>query len=72
MFEKVKSWFKNSLTLFSARVWALVGVVTSVVAAADWSPLLGMSGLDRKQVAFIGAVILAQALNTEIARRRTL
>jgi hypothetical protein len=67
MWEKIKSWFKHSVTILWARVVALFGVVTAAV--------VNVGGIDM----FHGAisdkvwpwVLVAFGMLTELARRRT-
>lgn len=72
LLSTVENWFHNSATIFVARTTAAAGFVTAVMGGLDWSPLLGMSGLDRKQVIVMGAVVVLIGVSHEIARRRTL
>lgn len=65
-------YFKDSATILVARITALSGFITGVMGALDWSPLLGVSGMDRRQVITMGAVVLLIGVSHEIARRRTL
>lgn len=73
--EKVKSFFKNSWTIFVARATALTGLATATMATMDWSPLLTMNvqtGFSKAQALWLGGVTFIQGLMVEIARRRTL
>lgn len=69
---KLLHWFRNSATIAVARVTSVAGFATAVVGGLDWSPLLGMSGLDRKQLIAMGVIVLFIGISHEIARRRTL
>lgn len=74
MWEKLKGWFKYSLTIFWARLQyiggALVAGAILVFANYDYTKLLdGFSWEDILHM--LGAVIIA-AIITEITRRRTL
>lgn len=62
-------WFRDSQTILVARITAASGFVTAVVGGLDWSPLLGMSGFDRKQVIIMGGIVLLIGVSHEIARR---
>jgi len=64
--------FHDSATILTARITAVSGFVTAVIGGLDWSPLLGITGFDRKQVIALGGVILLIGVSHEIARRRTL
>lgn len=75
MFEKIKSWFKNSATIVIARLTMLVGFITTVCASIDWSPLTMMnlsSGFDWKQALQIGIGLFLQGVLIELARRRSM
>ncbi len=71
-----KTWFdslfRDSATLVVARITAASGFITAIIGGLDWSPLLGMSGFDRKQVIVMGGIVLLIGISHEIARRRTL
>jgi hypothetical protein len=66
---KFKPTFRNSHTIVVARITDVGGFITAVLGALDWSPLLGLSGFDRKQMIATGAVILLIGISHEIARR---
>lgn len=73
--EKVKSFFKNSWTIFVARFTAVAGLITAALGAMDWSPLLGLNiqtGFSKAQAIYLGVITFVQGLMVEIARRRTL
>lgn len=65
--EKIKSWFKSSVTIFWARLQMFVGASVGFLAALDFAPIAGI--LPPKWSA---VVIFASGVVTEIARRRTL
>lgn len=69
---RVLSWFRNSATILVARVTAFSGFVLAVLSGLDWTTLIGINPADRKTSAYIGLVVLAHGLVTEMARRRTL
>ena len=64
MWERIKTWFRHSLTIFWARVQMVLAVVWGVLVTADLSPLLPPKWLPIWLV--ISGVV------TELARRRTL
>lgn len=69
----VKAWFKDSETIFLARMEVLVGFIIAVVGAMDWSPLMTFdlsSGFDTKQLLIVGGMIIVKGVISEIARRR--
>lgn len=63
-----RSWYTFE-SLVVARFTSLSGFVVGVVGSLDWSPLLGLTGFDQKQMMFTGGVILLIGLSTEVARR---
>ena len=67
-----QKWFNDSATIVVARITAVSGFITGVLGVLDWSPLLGISGMDQRQVITMGAVVLLIGVSHEIARRRTL
>jgi hypothetical protein len=73
MWAKVKSWFRNSLTIFWARVQWFGGILSAGLIAAfsgyDFSQLTSMTAKDAFKM--LVAVAVAGVL-TEIARRRSL
>lgn len=73
MWERIKSWFRNSLTIFWARVQWFVGILSAGLIAAfsgyDFTQLTTMTWKDAFKM--LCAVAVAGVL-TEIARRRTL
>ncbi len=71
MWDKIKAWFKNSLTILWARAVALAGLL---LAAAE--PLLAdpnVSGAIQSvlQPKLIPYYVIVIGLVTELARRRT-
>lgn len=75
MWQRIKAWFKHSATILWARIVGLGGLVFAVLeATADLFELPGIREniqllLDPKYVPYY---IIAIALVTELARRRTL
>lgn len=41
-------------------------------AAMDWSPLLGITNFDKKQVMYLGGISFIKGIFTELARRRNM
>lgn len=76
MFNKIKSFFSNSATIFLARMTALAGVATTTVGAFDWSPLWSVfttgTNFNKQQLIMIGIGVIGMGITTELARRRTL
>ena len=57
-------WFKDSLTVVWARIQMVLGVILSVVAAVDMSPIIPPRWLP--------LWLIASGVITEFCRRRTL
>lgn len=62
MWSKIKAWFKDSETIFFARLQVLAGAVWAVLTAADLSPLL--------EPKWLTVWLIASGIITELARRR--
>lgn len=67
----LETYFRDSWTIVVARVSTFGAFVTGVIGALDWSPLLGLSSFDRKQMLITAGIVLAIGVSTEVARRRT-
>lgn len=71
MWEKIKAWFKHSMTILWARVVALAGILL----AAGQALLVDANVTGTIQAAlqpkFIPYYVIAIGLVTELARRRT-
>lgn len=62
LWTRVKNWFKDSETLFWARLQVFVGILIEVVAMTDLSPVL--------PPAWIPIWFIFSGVLTEILRRR--
>ncbi len=73
MWDSITSWFRNSLTIFWARVQWFGGILSAGLIAAfsgyDFTQLTSMTLKDAFKM--LAAVAVAGVL-TEVARRRTL
>lgn len=73
MWNRIKAWFRNSLTIFWARVQWFVGILSAGMIAAfsgyDFTQLTTMTWKDAFKM--LCAVAVAGVL-TELSRRRTL
>ena len=73
MLEKIKTWFKHSLTIFWARFQYVIGILSAGMIAAfsgyDFTQLTTMTLKDAFKM--LCAVAVAGVL-TEVTRRRTL
>lgn len=71
MWDKIKTWFKNSVTILWARVQVLVGLVAASAMALASDPDVTSAVQSVLQPKFIPYYVIAIGLITEIARRRT-
>ena len=71
MFSKIRSWFKNSVTIFWARMQVVGGVAAATVMALTSDPNVTNAIQTALQPKYIPYYIIAVGLITEIARRRT-
>jgi len=71
MWDKIKAWFKHSLTILWARVVALAGILLAAGQALLADPNVTDAIQTALQPKFIPYYVIAIGLVTEIARRRT-
>jgi hypothetical protein len=71
MWDKIKAWFKYSLTILWARVIALAGLLLAAGEALLADPNVTGAIQSVLQPKFIPYFIIAIGLVTELARRRT-
>lgn len=71
MFDKVKAWFKNSLTILWARVVALGGLILGVMQGLTADPNISAAIQSMLQAKYIPYYVIAIGIITELARRRT-
>jgi hypothetical protein len=71
MWNKIRSWFKNSITIFWARVQVLTGFAVASLMALASDPNVTGAIQTALQPKFIPYYVIAIGLITEIARRRT-
>jgi hypothetical protein len=71
MWNKVKAWFKHSLTILWARIVALVGLLLAAGEQLLQDPSINSAVQSALQPKFIPYYVIAIGLITEIARRRT-
>ena len=73
---RTKAWFKHSETIFLARLYALIGAITTFVGSMDFSPFWDTfktgTWLTSREVITIGIGILGSGIAFEIARRRNM
>lgn len=61
MWDKIKAWFRDSETIFWARLQMAAGTIWTVLVATDLSPVL-----DAKYLTYW---LIASGVITELARR---
>jgi hypothetical protein len=71
MWEKIKAWFKHSITILWARVVALAGLLLAAGQSLLADPNVSGAIQSVLQPKFIPYYVIAIGLVTEIARRRT-
>lgn len=71
MFDKIKSWFKYSVTILWARLVALGGIVLGALQALSADPAINDAVHAALQPKFFPYYVIAIGLITELARRRT-
>jgi hypothetical protein len=71
MWDKIKAWFKYSLTILWARVVALAGLLLAAGEALLSDPNITGAIQSVLQPKFIPYYVIAIGLVTELARRRT-
>jgi len=71
MWDKIKAWFKHSLTILWARAVALGGLLLGLAQALSVDPAINDAVRTALQPKFIPYYVIAIGLITELARRRT-
>lgn len=71
MREKIKAWFKHSVTILWARFVAAIGLVLAAGQALLQDPNVTGAVQSALQPKYIPYYVIAIGLVTEIARRRT-
>jgi hypothetical protein len=71
MWNKIRSWFKNSVTILWARTQVLAGLIVATLMALASDPNVTGAIQAALQPKFIPYYVIAIGLVTEIARRRT-
>lgn len=71
MWNKIKAWFKHSLTILWSRVVALGGLLLASAQALVADPSVNDAIHAALQPKFIPYYVIAIGLVTELARRRT-
>jgi len=71
MWNKIKAWFRHSVTILWARLVALGGIVLGAMQALSVDPAINDAVRTALQPKFIPYYVIAIGLITELARRRT-
>jgi len=71
MWDRIKAWFKHSVTILWARGVALLGVLLAVGEALLQDPNVTSAIQSALQPKFFPYYVIAIGLLTELARRRT-
>ena len=71
--DKVKAWFKDSMTILWARIQYVCGIVAAgAIAAFSGYDFTQLTSMDAKSVFKMLIAVTVAGVLTEIARRRTL
>ena len=71
MWDKIKAWFKHSVTILWARAMTLGGAVLATLVSLSGDPNVSGAIQSVLQPKFIPYYVIAIGLITELARRRT-
>lgn len=71
MWEKIKAWFKHSVTILWARIVALAGVALAMGQSLLGDPNVNSAVQTILQPKLIPYYVIAIGVLTELARRRT-
>jgi hypothetical protein len=72
MWDKVKAWFKHSLTILWARIVALVGLLLAASDSLLNDPNLSAAMQSILQPKYVPYFVIVIGVVTELARRRTI
>ena len=73
MLDKIKAWFKNSVTIFWARIQYIGGIAgAGLVAAFSGYDFTQLATMDAKAVFKMLVAVAVAGVLTELARRRTI
>lgn len=71
IWDKLLSWARDSATILWARIQGITGVLLAAATAVDWSGIARLDWAHDKTSMYIGLGLIANAILTEAARRRT-
>ena len=72
MSDKVKAWFRHSVTILWARFVAVAGLLLAAVESVLQDPNVAAAVQAALQPKYVPYYVIAIGLMTELARRRTL
>ncbi len=73
MFDEIKAWFKNSVTILWARIQYIGGVAAAgLIAAFSGYDFTQLATMDARAVFKMLVAVAVAGVLTEIARRRSL
>jgi hypothetical protein len=71
MWDKIKTWFKNSVTILWARLLAVAGIVLASAQSLVGDPNVSGAVQQLLKPQFIPWYVIGIGLVTELCRRRT-
>lgn len=72
MWDRIKTWFRNSATILWARLVACAGLLLAAAETVLQDPALSQAVQAALQPRYVPYYVIAIGLITELARRRTL
>jgi hypothetical protein len=69
--EKIKAWFKNSVTILWARLVAITGAFLAIAPSLTANPDIGNAVHAILKPQYLPWYVIAIGIITEVARRRT-
>ena len=71
MWDKIKAWFKHSVTILWARLVAVAGLLLAASQSVLQDPSVASAVQTALQPKYVPYYVIAIGLITELARRRT-
>lgn len=72
VWDRVKAFFKRSEVIVWSRAQVLLGFVTGVLGAIDWSQISSWDFTTPKQTVWLGLGLIVNGVVTEGLRRRNM
>lgn len=72
LWADTKAWFKNSWSIFIARLEVLVGILIGALAGIDWTALSSLDfsqGFKNHNTLIVSGLIILKGIISEIGRR---